>query len=133
MGIAVAGSLGITLLWVVDLLVYHRLLDSNFVEGLILEEQYPWLPPIRSNMMRTQMGQGVLFCVVLFYSGTIMLLVIIAGGALSLWLGKQVLWAAVISFSVSLLLALLLGYVIRSKTENTAAIRERLAEAAKRK
>ena len=114
-GIAVAGSLGIALLWVVDLLVYHRLLDSCFIESLILEEQYPWLPSIRSNMMKTQRGEGVLFRVVVFYLGPIILLVIIAGGALSIWLGKQFWWAAILSFDVSLLVALLIGYIIRSK------------------
>src|SRR5262245_830160 len=35
--IAAAGGTGIYLLWVVDILVYHRLLDACFVEGLKLE------------------------------------------------------------------------------------------------
>jgi len=34
-----------------DLLVYHRLLDACFIEGLFLEDRYPLLPPLRHNMM----------------------------------------------------------------------------------
>ena len=66
-GIAAAGCIGMALLWVVDLLVYHRLLDSCFIEGLILEKKYPWLPRFRTNMMKTQEGEGVLFRVVGFF------------------------------------------------------------------
>jgi hypothetical protein len=131
-GISTAGCIGILLLWVIDLLVYHRLLDSCFVEGLILEKKYTWLPQIRSNMMKTQKGQGVLFRVVVFYLGPATLLVIVSGGALSLWLIQQHWLAPIICFSLSIALATRLGYIIRSKTENTKKIFEkRLAEAQK--
>ena len=128
-GIAAAGCVGIGLLWVVDLLVYHRLLDSCFIEGLILEEQYPWLPPFRHNMMKTQKGEGVLFRVVGFYLGPVVLLILVAGGALSFWLRENSPLLAVPCLLLSLLIAVLSGYLIRSKTENTAAIEKRLSEA----
>lgn len=130
--LAVAGCVGIALLWVLDLLVYHRLLDSCFIEGLILEEQYPWLPPFRNNMMKTQEGQGVLFRTVGFYLAPVVLLILIAGGALALWFYREEhLLAATVSVLVGVVVALLAGMVIRSKTENTAAIKKRLAAARK--
>jgi hypothetical protein len=39
------------------LLVYHRLLDACFIEGLFLEERYPWLPPLRHNIKIVAHGQ----------------------------------------------------------------------------
>ena len=110
-GIALAGCIGIGLLWVIDLLVYHRLLDSYFIEGLILEDQYPWLPPIRHNMMRTQMGEGVLFRVVGFYLGPVFLPILIAGVALSFWLWDiGHLLSAGATVGMSLVLAVLSRY-----------------------
>ncbi len=130
-GIAGAGSMGIALLWVVDLLVYHRLLDSCFIEGLILEEKYPWLPPFRNNMMKTQKGEGVLFRVVGFYLGPIVLLILVAGGSLSLWLGSEHWVLAIVCLVLTIVVGILVGYLILSKTENTDAIERRLAESKK--
>ena len=126
-GIAIAGCIGILLLWVIDLLVYHRLLDSCFIEGLILEDRYPWLPPFRHNMMRTQKGEGVLFRVVSFYSTPVVLLIVVSSGSIFLLLCRQghLLFAA-ITLGLSLMLAVSAGIVIRRKTENTSAIKEQL-------
>jgi len=130
--IAVAGCVGIALLWVLDLLVYHRLLDSCFIEGLILEERYAWLPPCRNNMMKTQAGQGVLFRTVGFYLAPVVLLIFIAGGALALWFYREEYpLAATLSVVASVIVAVLAGMAIRSKTENTSAIEERLVAARK--
>lgn len=127
-GIAAAGCIGIVLLWVVDLLVYHRLLDSCFIEGLILEELYPWLPPFRNNMMKTQKGEGVLFRIVGFYLGPIVLLILVAGASLSLWLLGTHRWAAALTFLITVVIEIFVGREIRSRTENTVAIEERLSE-----
>jgi len=128
--IAAAGAIGIALLWIADLLVYHRLLDSCFIEGLILEERYPWLPPFRGNMMRTQEGQGVLFRTVSFYLGPIVLLVLISVFELTLWCYREKWFlAAALLFLAGVIAALFIGRVIRSKTENTAAIEKRLVAA----
>ena len=69
-GIGVAGGVGILLLWNLDLLVYQRLLDANFVEGIKLENEFPWLPPVRSNMMRVHKNRGIMPKVVWFYSAS---------------------------------------------------------------
>jgi hypothetical protein len=66
-GIGFSASVGLYLLWTLDLLVYHRLLDSAFIEGKRLEAKHKWLPQVRHNMMRLQGGKGVMQKLVLFY------------------------------------------------------------------
>jgi hypothetical protein len=83
--IALAGGLGILLLWNLDLLVYHQLLDVNFEEAKRLEEIYPWLPRTRTRMSEMMPGPGVLRRVVLFYIGGVDALVAMAGFALAMW------------------------------------------------
>ena len=127
--IAFAGCAGIMLLWILDLLVYHRLLDSCFIEGLILERRHPWLPQIRNNMMATQKGQGVLFRVVGFYLMPAVMLLLVAGGALGLWCASaQRTGAALISVVGGLVLAVAAALLMRRQTSNTAALEKRVAE-----
>jgi hypothetical protein len=52
--IGLAGALGLTQLWSLDLRVYHQLLDGCFVQGLDLEVAHPWLPQARLAMMQSQ-------------------------------------------------------------------------------
>ena len=52
--LGLAGAVGITQLWNLDIRVYHQLLDSCFVQGLKLEREHPWLPQVRSGMLSTQ-------------------------------------------------------------------------------
>src|ERR1700731_2326635 len=66
--LGIAAGIGIVLLWNLDLLVYHRLPDSFFVEGLRLEQRYSWLPPVRENMMAVHGNKGILPKVVWFYA-----------------------------------------------------------------
>lgn len=49
--IALGASLGVQLLWIVDLLAYHRLLLAYFLEGLRIERLHSTLPQVRSNML----------------------------------------------------------------------------------
>ncbi len=127
-GISAAGAVGICLLWILDLLVYHRLLDACFVEGLTLEKAFPWLPPIRRNMMATQRGQGVLFRTVGFYVAPILLLIAISGGSTSRWIyGHFGPIAGSIGVLVTLGAAVLTGRFIQKRTENTASIEAGLA------
>lgn len=48
--LGVAGSIGILLLWTLDVRVYQRLVSANFNEGLALETAFPWLPQIRTQI-----------------------------------------------------------------------------------
>jgi hypothetical protein len=58
-GIGLAGSIGIFLLWIVDLLVYHRLLDACFTEAKAIERAHPELPQVRTRMGKSQAGGRV--------------------------------------------------------------------------
>jgi hypothetical protein len=49
--IGIAGAVGITLVWLLDLMVYHRLLEVVFWTGLAVElEHQPDIPPMRLHM-----------------------------------------------------------------------------------
>ena len=48
--ICVMGSAGLALLWVIDQLVYHRLLNAVFIVGLKLENDDRSLPPLHASM-----------------------------------------------------------------------------------
>src|SRR5262245_24966809 len=47
---------GIATLWVLEQLVFHRLLDAVFVVGLRMERADPTLPPIHTMMLKTLEG-----------------------------------------------------------------------------
>lgn len=58
--IGLAASIGIFLLWIVDLLVYHQLLDACFTQAKAIEKRYiQALPQVRSSMENTQGGGKV--------------------------------------------------------------------------
>lgn len=57
--IGLATSIGIFLLWIVDLLVYHQLLDACFTQAKAIEKAHPELPQVRSSMEHTQGGGKV--------------------------------------------------------------------------
>jgi FtsH-binding integral membrane protein len=82
--VAAVGTVGIVLLWVLDARVYQQLLGSCFVEGYLLENLYPWLPPVRHNMWKSQNNLGVLSRVVDFYAAPTVLLAAIASCAASI-------------------------------------------------
>jgi hypothetical protein len=67
--VGLASCLGIALLWTLDLLVYHRLLQAVFAEGVALEKAFGWLPPFRQGMLKAHRG-GVLRKLVWFYLGS---------------------------------------------------------------
>lgn len=50
--ITAGGSIGVTLIWVLDILGYHRLLGANFIEGLRIEHDNPYLPQVRHVMLK---------------------------------------------------------------------------------
>jgi hypothetical protein len=109
--ICVAASAGIMILWLLDMKVYHELLNAAFTEGLVLEKDYPeCLPPIRNNMLKTQIGNDVTRRVILFYFFSVALLALIAN--ISIWMhqpGNFILGMG------SNLLSLLILYVVYIK------------------
>jgi hypothetical protein len=65
--IAVLGAAGISLLWNLDLLVYHRLLDAAFYTGLQIEKRHTELPQLRTHMACATHRHGVIGHVMWFY------------------------------------------------------------------
>lgn len=77
-GICIAGSVGIGILWMLDIKVYHRLLHSFFKEGVRLEVENLWLNPIRINMTKSQKSGDIVDKVQYFYFLSILLLLLIS-------------------------------------------------------
>lgn len=69
--VAVAGQVGLSLLWVLDLLVYHDLLVASYAIGSNLEKRFDWLPPIRKNFSRLRDPQKVRWRIAQYYLGGI--------------------------------------------------------------
>lgn len=65
--VGMMSSIGIAMLWALDLLVYHRLLNANFAEAFRLETDHLWLPRTHYNMYYDALTHGYLPRVVLFY------------------------------------------------------------------
>ena len=102
--IAGAAAVGIFLLWLLDLMVYHRLLGAAFAEQLALESRHAWLPQVAHGMMGAHGGAGVVPKIVWFYIASYALLVGIASVAL--------VCGAVPTWSLSAQLLSMVGFVI---------------------
>ena len=100
-----ASACGITLIWNLDLRVYHQLLESCFIEGLKLEKKYHWLPRVRLNMMETQNGKpiGVLARVVWFY---------VIGNAVALFITGCAVALRAKEISESVMIVILTGLIV---------------------
>lgn len=71
------GSFGMVTLWVMDQLVFHRLLTSVFLVGLKMEKDDHQIPPLRSMMMKTQEGLGTHRWERFFYLGPVLVFLLI--------------------------------------------------------
>ena len=104
-GICIAASVGIFVLWMLDLKVYHELLHAAFKEAVYLEYKYPdLLPKVRINMIKSQSSGDIITKVMLFYFFSILLLISIAD--ISVWMYNKesvLINVAVNVFSIVLL------------------------------
>ena|SRR5262249_60041793 len=136
--IALAGAVGLALLWVLDLLFYQRLLDAAYIEAKDLEDRHPWLPQPR-NTMRVLLGGKGLRIVLWFYIALIEVMIFI-GGVGWIWLfwplrtGRflelrtgPLTVLCVIAFLASLGLMIWIPIFMRKKTSITPAIENDLA------
>ncbi len=57
--ICLMGTIGLLVLWILDQMVYHRLLNAVFLLGLRMEYLYKNLPPIRTLMMLFSSNLGM--------------------------------------------------------------------------
>ena len=63
--LGVVAFIGILIIWIIDLGVYHRLLLGVFYAGKRLEEDNKWLPAIHHNM--SALGPNVMRNIMSFY------------------------------------------------------------------
>jgi hypothetical protein len=75
--IAFIGAFGVLLLWILDIRVYHKLLNCVFLQGVKLELQVPWLPGIRTDMMMSYETGDVASKTSLYYQSSVGLLIAI--------------------------------------------------------
>jgi len=102
--VGIATNLGIFVLWVLDILVYHRLLLAVFYDGKQLERACRWLPPSRNRMKSTAWEHAVRKAVALFY---VVLILMAAAAALAgavQWRGCTGWW---LTFLPAVLIALI--------------------------
>jgi len=76
--IGLIGSVGIYLLWMMDIKVYHKLLHCVFIEGIKLEQVHDWLPRIRTEMLISQGTGDVTTNTGLYYICSISILLIVS-------------------------------------------------------
>src|SRR4051794_3282259 len=65
--VCLMANLGLLILWILDQMVYHRLLNAVFLLGLRMEYMYPELPPIRTLMMVFSKKRGMARYLRFFY------------------------------------------------------------------
>jgi hypothetical protein len=81
--VCMLGVAGIATLWVLDQLVFHRLLDAVFLVGLRMEYGSSALPPIRHVMLKTMEGQGTHRWERLFYLAPILVFTLFSSAMLA--------------------------------------------------
>jgi hypothetical protein len=85
-GVALLGAIGLSLLWMLDVLVYNRLLEAIFYTGILIEEAHPELAPFRRYTVLITGHSGAILFVVVFYTVAVSVLLLISAffGALAL-------------------------------------------------
>jgi uncharacterized membrane protein (DUF485 family) len=112
-GICVAASVGIFVLWMLDLKVYHELLHAAFKEGVYLEYKYPdLLPKVRINMIKSQNSGDIITKVMLFYFFSILLLISIANISVWMYNKESVLVNVAVNIFSIIMLLILYGIMI---------------------
>jgi hypothetical protein len=114
--LSTVSSIGFTLIWMLDLRVYHQLLEAYFVEGLKLEDQHKDIPQVRNNMLYSQSSASseILTTVVYFYLFCIGISLILSTGALILILNKYLDVAAILGAMYLIPAAYWLRYIYKN-------------------
>lgn len=87
--VGIIGSIGIYLLWTMDIKVYHKLLHCAFIEGIKLEQKYEWLPKIRTQMIKSQETGEVTTSTGLYYICSICILLSMSILAFSVYFAQK--------------------------------------------
>jgi hypothetical protein len=83
--VCLMGNIGLVVLWILDQLVYHRLLNAVFLLGLRMEYLHPNLPPIRTLMVLYSRKRGMARYIRLYYLVPMIVLALVSIIALLWW------------------------------------------------
>lgn len=123
--LSILHSFGIFMLWNIDIRVYHRLLDSLFVEALQMERVHDWLPQVRTKMVFSQYVNvehvkpeaGVMSRIRLFYASGIGVSLLVACGFLvAAAVAQPSTQTVVVLIVVSITSTLWVRYVLKHST-----------------
>lgn len=76
--ICLMANCGLSVLWIIDQLVYQRLFNTNYLAGLRLEQQFSFIPPVRAIQAFTTRGKSIAFWVKFFYGAPLVAFAIVA-------------------------------------------------------
>lgn len=118
--VGLAGSAGLLLLWVLDLLVYHRLLDAYFSAAREIELAHPGLPQVRGRMIESQPGGQATTYQAWFYAGAVSAPLAFGGALFCYWCRRFGDGYVLLSAAVIACLVFALGLVVLRKSVNPA-------------
>lgn len=101
--VGVTAAIVLCIVWIIDLVMYQRLLDAAYLEGMCLERAQRWLPQIRNNRRALLKGTG-LGRLSYYYAGGVTIMFSIGGIGLVLALVPILAWFYLVPTS--------LGYTI---------------------
>jgi hypothetical protein len=76
--ICLMANTGLSVLWIIDQLVYQRLFNTNYLAGLRLEQQFSSIPPVRAIQAVTTQGISIASWVKFFYVGPMLVFAVTA-------------------------------------------------------
>jgi hypothetical protein len=76
--ISLMANIGLSVLWIMDQLVYQRLFNTNYIAGLRLEKQFSVIPPVRAIQALSTRGRSIASWVKFFYVGPMVPLAVVA-------------------------------------------------------
>lgn len=112
-GICFSGAVGISIVGMLDMKVYQKLLHAFFIEGVRLEILYAdWLLPFRINILRSQETREVTFRIQFYYLVSVSLMVVL--GSISIWNFSSLKSEFTIRIIIILLIAFLFLLILRT-------------------
>ncbi len=111
--IGVAGGIGISLLWVLDSQVYHRLLSCVFLQGVLLEQEHDWLPRIRTDMLMSQETGDVTSRTANYYISSAGFELVVATAGFTMYLESSLAKTTVMATGIGIFVALRI-YILRA-------------------
>jgi hypothetical protein len=129
LAVALAGGIGLGLLWILDLMFYQRLLDAAFIEARRLETTYEWLPQPRNKTRALLRGKGLQIVIwyyivlaevmfLIFGAGLVLLVALRTRAFLDLRTGTIAALCVIVAFAWAVLM-IEIAKIMKRKTSTT--------------